>query len=95
MIFLLRCTIYELCGHIACLIIPGMRLEEVGEEEYLQYGKDNEQLNEYDGPERTPEAHRLKPLIVEVEGAIEKPSLIHRLGRNTAANIRYFQITSK
>jgi hypothetical protein len=72
-----------------------MRLKEVGEEEQFQYSKDNEQLDEYDDPERTPEAHRLEPLIVEVKCAIEEPSLIHRLSLYTAANIHYFHLTTK
>jgi hypothetical protein len=42
----------------------------VGEKEHLQYGKDDEQLNQDDGPERAPQRHLAKAVPIEVESLV-------------------------
>ena len=43
-------AVCELCGYVACLVTLSMLLQEVGEEENLQYDKDYEQFDEDNSP---------------------------------------------
>ena len=49
-----------------------MLLDEVGEEEDLQDGENDDKLDSDDSPERTSECHLPEAVIIEVEGPIEK-----------------------
>ena len=64
--------------HIACLVAIGVLLQKIREEEHLQHGEDDKKLNEYDGPQRTPQAHITKALVVEVEYSVGKTAFLHR-----------------
>ena len=55
-----------------------MLLEEIGEEKYLEHHKDDEQLDEDDGPQRLAQAHVPETIDVEVVDPIEKVVLSHR-----------------
>ena len=48
------------------LSLLSMFLNVVGEEEEFQYNEDNEQLNEYDGPQCPPQCHAAEPIIVQM-----------------------------
>ena len=72
------CSVDQLAGDIASLVPLGMRLQEVREEKHLQHGEDDKKLNEYDGPQRTPQAHITKALVVEVEHSVGKTAFLHR-----------------
>ena len=80
MVVLIRCgTFGELGGHESGFVAFGMLTQEIGKEKELQYHKDDEQLDEDDGPQRPAQAHVPETIDVEVVDAIEKMVLSHRL----------------
>jgi hypothetical protein len=46
--------VQQLRCHELCLVSLSMLFQKVGEEEQLQYHEYHKQLDEYDGPERSP-----------------------------------------
>jgi len=56
----------------------------VGEEKELQHGKDDEQLDEDDGPEGAPQRHAAESVIVEMECFVEEVVLFHYPNSMTA-----------
>ena len=60
------------------LALPRLLLEEVREEEHLQYGENDEQLDENDGPQRASQRHVPESVVIEVEDPVKKPVLSHR-----------------
>ena len=80
MVVLIRCgAVGEFGGYVAGLVALRMLLEEIGEEKDLEHHKDDEQLDEYDGPQRPAQAHVPETVGVEVVDTIEKVVLPHRL----------------
>ena len=59
--------IHEFVGYIARLIALSVLFQEIGEEEHLQDGKDDKQLNQDDSPKRLAQAHGAKSIVVEIE----------------------------
>ena len=55
-------SIVQFCGHeVSFLTLGGVLLQEVGEEEHLEDGKDDEQLHGNNEPERAPSVIWRKP----------------------------------
>jgi hypothetical protein len=71
-------------------------LQEVGEEEHFQDGKDDEELDEDNGPQRTPQFHVLETVVVEVEDSVDETIFPHRPSvGNSLAKIGKKNITTK
>ena len=60
------CPVCKFVGHVARLVAFGVLLQEVGQEEQFQHHKDDEQLDEDDGPQRPAQAHVPESVDVEV-----------------------------
>ena len=76
--FKLLSPLYQLTGYKASLVALSMLLQEVGEEEQLQYHKDNEEFYQYYRPESPSECHRTKTIIIKVIHLVKKVFLLHR-----------------
>ena len=70
--------LYKL-SHTDELILEKEKEELTANIEYLRgILEDDKKLNEYDGPQRTPQAHITKALVVEVEHSVGKTAFLHR-----------------
>ena len=59
-------------GHELCLTaLCGVLSKEIRKEEHLENGEDDEELYAYHEPQRSPERHRAKAIVIEVEGTVE------------------------
>lgn len=67
---ILLCPLYEFRCHVSGFIALGMLLEKIGEEEYLEDGKHDEEFDEYDCPQRLAEAHVPETVVIEIEGPV-------------------------
>ena len=70
---LLRLSVDHLCGHkLRLLSLLCMLRKEVGEEEYLQHGEDDEELDGDDDPQRAPQPHLSETVVIEVECVLKE-----------------------
>ena len=58
-----------------------MLVDIVGKEENFQDGKDDEELDENDGPEGFPQCHIAESFIVQVVGSVPETIFSHRQNR--------------
>ena len=68
--------------HESSLVAIGVLLEEVGEKEYLENDKDNEQFNQDNRPQRLAEVHIPKTVVIEVEDPVKESLFVHRRSIN-------------
>ena len=58
-------SLHEFGGHeVGLMAIPGILLEEIREEEHLQYGKHDKELDADDEPQRLAQCHLPETIIV-------------------------------
>lgn len=75
---LLGCPVDELFGYIVVFSpLHGMLADVVGKEEDFQNHKDNEQLHKDDNPERAPQGHAAKAVIIQTKSPVKKVALCH------------------
>ena len=67
----------ELGGDVGGFVAAGVFLQEIGEEEHLEDGEHDEQLDEDDGPQRTPQLHVLEAFVVEIEESVDETVFAH------------------
>ena len=67
----------ELGGDIGGFVAVGVLLQEIGEEEHLEDGEHDEQLDEDDGPQRTPQLHVLEAFVVKIEESVDETVFAH------------------
>ena len=85
----------ELGGDVGGFVAGGVFLQEIGEEEHLEDGEHDEQLDEDDGPQRTPQLHVPEAFVVEIEESIYQTVFAHGCGircRKDMLLILHFQV---
>ena len=70
-------AIDELGGDIGGFVALGVFLQEIGEEEHLEDGEHDEQLDEDDGPQRTPQLHVPEAFVVKIEESVYETVFSH------------------
>lgn len=63
--------------HVARFVAMGMLFQEVGKEEYLEYGEYDEQFDKDDDPQGTPQRHIPEAIAVEVVDPVCKTVFSH------------------
>ena len=69
------CQVFE---HVSGLLVVAFPGEQVGKEEELEHGEQDEQLDEYDGPKRPSEGHLPEAVDVESDDVAQH---LHGFGR--------------
>ena len=64
-----------------------LAMDKVGEEEYFQHGKDDDELDEYHCPQGFAERHASESVVVEVVGLMEESYECFHLNLVMAANL--------
>lgn len=74
---LLRRPVGQFCGHVARFVTLCILFQEVREEEHLEYGENDEQLDKDDGPQCASKRHMLETFVVEVVDPVGKTVFSH------------------
>ena len=67
----------ELGGDVGGFVAAGVFLQKIGEEEHLEDGEHDEQLDEDDGPQRTAQLHVPEAFVVEIEESVYETVFAH------------------
>ena len=67
----------ELGGDVGGFVPGGVFLQKIGEEEHLEDGEHDEQLDEDDGPQRTAQLHVPEAFVVEIEESVYETVFAH------------------
>ena len=72
------CPVDEFFGHILVFSpLRGVLANVVGKEKDFQNHKDDEKLDEDDDPERAPQCHAAKTVVIQTESPLKKVALCH------------------
>jgi hypothetical protein len=90
-------VLQELRSHkIGLSAFLGMGIQEVGEEENLQYDEDDKELDGNDQPKCFPQRHAAETIIVKVEGTVKETVVCHRpYYFNVGKDRKFFSIRQK
>ena len=76
-------------NELGLLPLGCMLFDEVGEEEHLENGEDDEQLDEDEGPQRLAQLHVSEAVVIEVKTLYRNPCLFIVVSKNDA-NLQFF-----